>query len=239
MPTINDAAVAAMSMKEMELEVISHNLANASSYGFKEGKVSFEAVLSEEKNNNGEPKVVNRANITTNFSPGATIQTNNTFDLALQGDGFFEVQTDHGNFYSRDGAFTLNAQGQLVTLHGDPVMGVSGPVQIGTKSKVEISESGQVNGDGEDLGQIKVVSFDDKQKLSAVGNGLFEAKDGVAAKPTTDTQILQGKLESSNSQMTTNMVRLIEVMRQYESYLKVIQAQKDIDKNSSTVGQLA
>ncbi len=236
------SALSGMKMKELELESVAHNIANINTVGFKEEKLSFESVLSQEQDQEGVSSTpfVQVKEHTINFSNGAVMTTNNPMDMALQGDGFFQVQNEKGTFYTRNGTFALNTQGDLVTQDGDRVMGTNGVIHLDEGAKVEISTNGTIKANGEDIGQVKVIRFDDPQKLSSVGAMLFKAEDSAQTSEGTDTQVLQGKLESSNTNMMMGLVHLIDISRQYQMYQKVISNGAKLDQEgASSLGKIS
>lgn len=229
------ATMNGMKMKEKQLQMVAHNIANANTDGYKEVQLAFSAVLSAKagRTEDGKPAVEVREKQMRNFDDGPLRITERSLDLALQGEGFFEVQNERGTFYTRNGAFTRNAQGELVTLKGDRVMGSSGAIVLGLEGEVEVTSSGAVRVGSEEKGAIKVVAFDNPQQLQGMGNALFEAK-GLASRQVTSPQVLQGRLEASNTNVMMNLVRLIEVSRQNQTYHQVMEAQNRIDRRAAT-----
>lgn len=238
------SALSGMKVKLEELEMVAHNLANANTVGFKERDVAFSSVLAENmKPAGGEEQdtpFVKLEDHSFDLTQGAIFKTGNELDLAIQGDSFFEVQTDQGTFYTKNGSFTRDNTGKLVTQAGQTVMGQGGAIDLGTVGKVEISQSGTITVDGQDRGAIKLVKFADSQMLEAKGGNLFAAKP--QAQPTLDESpnVLQGQLENSNTNMMKNIVKLIDISRQYQTYQKVLNTQSDLDKTSATeIGQVS
>ncbi len=234
-----EAIISGMSLKESELNIVAHNLSNASTHGFKEERIFFENVLSDQENSSETVSAIPEGNKAIDFSPGSIVTTENPLDLAIQGEGFFEVQTANGPLYTRNGNFSVDAQGKLVTASGDSVMGVGGAITMTKKGMPQISTSGEVTVDGDSMGKIKIVGFGDLTKLASVGASLFSASS--EAQPTTvaNPSVLQGKVESSNTNTMLNLVKLIEIGRQYESYQKVLKTQENMNQQlSSSLGQL-
>ncbi len=228
------AAVSGGMAQEKRLEILTNNLANINTDGYKKDVLSFRSFLNDAQSARGETDLVGIADFRTDFSQGRTVKTGNTFDLALSGNGFFEVDTPRGVRYTRQGDFTLNAANQLVTANGDPVSGSGGPLVI-DGAHVTIGTDGEVTVDESPLGQVKVVSFTDTSKLEKAGAGLFINKGG-AGNLTQDlnVSVQQGFVEKSNVNMVEEMLQLIEVSRSYESYQKVIQSMDDASKRITT-----
>jgi flagellar basal-body rod protein FlgF len=234
-----DASIACMKLKEQELEVVAHNIANANTNGFKEERVIFERVLKEQQGAaaaSGIKQYDVKARKVVDFRPGDIQTTGNQLDLAIQGDGFFEIQTDKGNFYTRNGSFALDSQGRIVTQQGGVVMGSQGPIVLKEGSNIQIAQTGSINLDGEEVGQVKIVTFDDLSKLNPAGTTLFEAGAGTQPKVVENPSLLQGKSETSNTNIVLGLVRMMEVARQHETYEKVLRNQGKMDETA--VGSL-
>jgi flagellar basal-body rod protein FlgF len=160
----------------------------------------------------------------TNFESGPLRKTGAPLDVAIVGKGFFEVQTPDGLQYTRNGSLTINAEGELSTAEGWPIMGQGGAISI-EASRVEINAEGQVVADGDVVGVLKVVDFNDPSGLKKAGNSLF--KDDGAASGMVNAEgyrIAQGTLESSNVDAIRTMTEIIETLRVFETYQKVIRS---------------
>ncbi len=233
------SALSGSMVKELELQMVANNLANANTDGYKETTLSFESVMESEagQNNDKSTPFVKVAEKQIDFSSGAMVATGNQFDLAIQGPGFFEVSTDKGNFYTRNGAFTLNEEGELITAQGNKVVGDGGTLKINGNGNVQIDLKGNILVNGESQGKIKVVEFDDPNKLDTSGGSMFVAGEGAAPKAAAISNVIQGKRESSNVNMMKSIVRLIDINRQYQAYQKVIQMESQM--KSTSVGNIA
>ncbi len=242
MPGVENA-IASMKLKEQELEVVAHNISNSNTTGFKEERIVFERILKQQQAGapaSAEEQFELKARKVVDFRPGDIQSTSNPLDVALQGEGFFEVQSRGGTFYTRNGSFVLDEQARLVNQAGDVVMGSQGPIVLREGGKVDISESGQVTLNGEEVGQVKVVTFEDMSKLSPAGNTLFRAEEGALPKVATDVSVLQGKTETSNTNLVMGLVRLMQVAREYETYQRVLKNQGKMDEAAvSSLGRLS
>lgn len=165
----------------------------------------------------------------TDHSNGPLKRTDNDFDLALVGKGFFCVQASDGVHYTRKGDFTLNSEGVLVTRNGWPVLGDRGEIKInGTENphkyaKFAVDEQGNVAVNGKQVDSLRIVDFDELNRLTKMGDTLFKPP---GAEPNEikveDVKISQGFIELSNVDSVAMMTEMIEVMRGYESYQKII-----------------
>lgn len=211
--------------QELKLDMIANNLANANTVGFKGDILSFNDTL--------------KATRTIDFSQGPFRNTGNKLDVAIEGKGFFEVLTPQGIRYTRNGNFSLNSNGGLVTQEGFPVMGDGGPIAITGQgastaegSDVEISQNGDIQVDGTVVDRLKVVTFADLQKLDKQGNSLFVYNGpGTDALPATSATVHQGELEMPNISVVMEMSKMVETQRLFEAYQKVIQSFNQTDTN--------
>jgi flagellar basal-body rod protein FlgG len=214
------------SMKRMD--VLANNLANSNTTGFKKGSIQFESVLagisegSDQSGSSDAPVLVSEQ-YGIDFSPGPVNKTGNTLDLALDGDGFFVVNTPEGKAYTRQGNFRLDASGKLVTADGREVLGRGAPIVI-NGSSVSFDSQGKIFVEGIETGAIDVVDFPKPYDLKMIGGGLFMPnEEGAAGQPATKTSVIQGSLEASNVNTIEEMVRIIETTRGYEACQKAIQ----------------
>ena len=216
--------------EERKFDVLSNHLANSSTTGFKCNTLSFDDML--------------QLHMKVNTTQGAINKTEAPLDVAISGDGYFKVETDQGTRYTRNGNFTLNSQGVLVTDRGAPVLSESGQritidiVNATDGGQVTIREDGEIEVDGTGTGKLALVDFVDPDRLRKEGDSLF-VYDG----PVTDaimpleSTIEQGALEQSNVEVVPEMARMIEAHRFYESYQKLIQTVDDLNaKAVSEVG---
>lgn len=223
------AAVSGSLAAMRRLDVISNNLANVNTPGYKKDKMSFEGLLAGTANPPAVPQgttadpILQKENIYIDFTGGLTSQSGNPLDLALDGDGFFAVTTPQGTAYTRQGNFRTSVDGTLVTVDGYPLQGSGGSAIRIQGSLVEIDAKGVVTVDGTQSGAISVVDFEKPYSLTKVGNALFVAADPQATPQAGNAQILQGHLEGSNVESISEMVQMIETNRYFEACSKVIQ----------------
>ncbi len=236
-----DVAVQGMALKERELELIANNLSNSNTAGFREQRIAFESsLLKQQTDARGVTEKIYfpEATSLTSFVPGAYLSTGNSLDVAIQGEGFFEVQTDQGAFYTRNGALSLDAQGRLVTSTGASIMGAEGNLEIKTPGKIQISSKGDITNNGESVGRLKVVRFQNLKNLKPVGNNLYTTID--SPETLESPSVLQGRIEGSNATLVQNLGKMIEVSRQYETYQRVIKTHERMDQEiASSLGRLS
>jgi len=220
-----------------QLDQVTNNLANASTPGFKAERLTFGAQYEDVQSSREErPQELPRVRI--DYTQGSHQKTDNSLDVALEGEGFFTVKTKEGIAYTRRGNFRLNTDGELVTDAGDQVLGESGPVKIKGQT-VLIDRQGQISVDGSPAGRLRIVRFGNMQNLVRTGNGLFtDPGNAEPAKPES-VEVASGYLELSNVNAIKEMVEMIDIQRSFEIYQKVIQSISDQDKlSTSRVGKL-
>ena len=242
---------------EKQLQLLSNNLANVNTAGFKKDRGRFrEFELAETANNKSlsvqmsQPQAMEywmQYSTYTDFSEGALRKTSSPFDLALSGNGFFCVQTPDGVMYTRRGDFTVSADEVLVTQEGWPVLGKGGEIQIklskahDAKREFSISEDGTVTVDGSEVDRLRIVDFTQSHALEKAGQNYYRAlKPRSLEELNEDFRVSQGFLELSNVNTISMMTEMIEVLRGYESYQKMMRSVDDMNaKLINDVGRLA
>ncbi|MBP7459947.1 MAG: flagellar basal-body rod protein FlgF [Candidatus Delongbacteria bacterium] len=203
-----------------------NNLANVNTTGFKKDNAFYRTLQELENKKNGVPRWEDRSmtdQTYTDFSAGRFQMTDNSLDMALDGQGFFVIQTFAGERYTRNGNFSLNPDHLLVNDQNQPVMGENGPIRIDGKT-VAIGENGQVVVDGAPVDRIRVVDFEKPYALNKIGNNLWAPQDALAVHQSSDARVKQGFLEDSNVNGIEEMVDMLELYRHYESGQKMIQS---------------
>jgi len=215
--------------QQKRLEIIANNLANANTAGYKAEMSVFQIAGpssaiggTDRKDPASFPPPMARSHVATDFSQGPLTQTGNPLHVALEDEGFFEVQTPQGLRYTRKGDFTRTADGILVTQTGHPVMGEGGAMTL-TEGEITIDRSGSVFVDENEQGRFRVVTFGEKGNLVKEGDSLFassgETPDVLDAE---EVQIRQGYLENSNVNAIREMILMVEALRSFEDHQKVI-----------------
>jgi flagellar basal-body rod protein FlgF len=229
-------AASGMLAEAERIDVTSNNLANANTAGFKKDVAvtkDFANILISRVNDGGEAPVIGGMGtgvlvdeVATMHTGGSIRTTGNAFDLAIEGRGFFAVQTPQGLRYTRNGTFAKSTRNQLVTSDGYQVLGENGPITI-DGNKMSVDENGRVIVDNEVVGQLRMEEFADEKQLSKEGSSLFAAAQGAQAQPATGS-VIQGALEMSNVNVVGEMVNLITNYRSYEINAKVVRSHDDL-----------
>ena len=166
----------------------------------------------------------------TDFTQGSVISTNSETDFAIQGDGFFTVQTENGLAYTRDGSFAINQFGQLVTKEGYSVMGQEGPIDLGEDyfsqgTSVVIQSNGTVYVGNQYIDTLDIANFTDSRSLTKLDDNLYTS---TGERSAFTGSIIQNFLEVSNVNTVSAMVDMITVARAYETNQKMVQTQDEI-----------
>ena len=253
-------AYTGMLNQQYRLDTITNNLANASTTGYKrEGATSraFDDVLAVKIKDSSVANInqnigkmslgVKIGENYVDYSQGSLVETENTYDLALEGNGFFSISFTNKSGeeiikYSRDGSFTTDAEGTLRTKDGDYVLNsAGGQISIPTDAtQIAIDELGNIYADGDLIDALGIVDFEDYDYLAKdTGENYFTATEGAAETEWTG-KVHQGYTEASNINVISEMVEMIEIARAYESNQKAVQTMDTmLDKSVNQVGRLA
>ena len=222
------------------MDVIANNLANVSTPGFKRESAKFEEYITKVAPSEGQSgqqaiSFVKDAGISRDLSQGNVENTGAPLDLAINGNGFFAVQTPSGIRYTRDGHFTLDANGQVVTGDGYALQGDGGAITITPDDQnIKIGQDGtiasMVNGVANQIGKVQLSDFADDSALTKQGDNLYSTSQAPTV--TTASTIKQGALESSNVQPVLEISHMIEVMRAYQATASLSQSREDLTRQA-------
>ncbi|MGB9808825.1 MAG: flagellar basal-body rod protein FlgF [Caldanaerobacter sp.] len=244
-------AASGMIAQTKVMDVLANNLANVNTVGYKKDVVvlssfpNLEAIREGGDNVPPDRKVgrieygVLIDTLHTVFEEGPLMETTGKLDFAIDGNGFFVVNTPQGERYTRDGAFTMNADGYLVTKEGYVVLGENGPIRL-SQGDVSVDEKGNIINNGQLVDRLRIVDFNDYNALRKQGDNLFYLDNTANGQLTPASgRIKQGFLEQSNVNSVKEMVNVISVMRNYESNQKVVTAfDETLGKAVNEVGRV-
>jgi flagellar basal-body rod protein FlgG len=246
-------AASAMAAQQLNMDVLSHNLANSNTVGFKRSRADFQDMLYQELRSPGAAASaatqlptgiqlgtgVRAVAVSKIFTSGSLQQTQNELDLAIEGDGFFQISRPDGTIaYTRSGAFKKNSTGQVVTSDGDPILpNITVPqntlrLTIGSDGTVSVLAAGSTN--TSQIGALQLARFDNPSGLSAIGSNLFlpsdSSGDATTGNPGTPGfgTLAQGFVESSNVNIAEEMVNMIIGQRNYEINAKAVQTSDEM-----------
>ena len=242
-------AASGMMVEQHRQEIVANNLANVNTAGFKKDEGvygSFKEVLLMRTRDSKVEQVFGRYNlgvktmamVGTDFSPGGQYATNNPFDLSINGPGFFVVQTPNGIRYTRNGSFSLDPEGKLVTKEGYAVLGEGGPVILSMDGQFEVAPDGSIKNGRETIDKLLIVDFPDKSVLQKEGHNFWLTRDpGQEIK--VDSRVSQGFLENSNVNIIKEMIAMIEVERAYNLDQRAVRSYDEIlAKAADQIGRL-
>jgi len=224
------------------IDAVANNLANSRTSGFKR-EVVFAQELGKAQQKQGEVAAdwqSQQVNLLTDYTQGALEQTGNSLDLAIDGDAFFVVSTPDGEMYTRNGSFTLSSEGQLVTKDGYAVLAENGEITV-DGDEFTVSRSGEMMLDQKPLGTLQLVKFERPFPLVRTQSGLFGTLPGAPGPQSADDFALhQGMIESSNVELVTEMVQMMESYRNFEAGQRMIQIQDEsLDKAINRLGSVS
>lgn len=214
-----------------EMQIIANNIANSATTGFRQEGLVFSEFIDSAQGRSSLS--LSRSQIhNTSMAQGTLTQTNGSFDFAIEGAGFFLVETPAGERLTRAGSFSPSPDGDLVTMDGYRVLDPGGsPVFVpGSVEKVNVASDGTISADGQRLGQIGLFMPSDPIGMVREDGVMFRADAGV--EPTETTRILQGFLEGSNVNPISQLARMIEVQRSYEMGQSFLEAEDERIRNA-------
>ena len=237
MDALTSAAAGGMRSRLESLDMLANNIANSSAPGFKADREFYNLYLSPEAADS--PAGTTPATLPvierqwTDFTQGVLTPTNNSLDVALNGQGFFVADSASGHIFTRNGSFHLSPQGQLETSDGHAILDPNGnPIVLDPSLPVSITPQGAISQDGQDVAQIDVVSFKDQSALAKRGSAYFAVDLKTIAPDPSSADVVQGQLESANSQPAESAVRLVSVLRQFESLQKAMSIGTEMNRQA-------
>ena len=219
-----------------ELDVTANNIANVDTAGFKVESLMVKTdpqVSADPMDPGGSLKYVLDDGVARDFTQGSLHQTDRPLDLGIEGQGFFKVTTANGERYTRDGRFTMSADGRLATAGGAVLQGDGGDITLDpSKGEVNIAEDGTISQGGLKVGKVAVVDFPQLGALEKDGDNLYRNASNEAPTDASSAIVHQGMLESSNVNSVLQVTRLIEISRAYESISKMMEQTAELDRGA-------
>lgn len=233
MGTLYQIAVEALKSENARVEMISSNMVNAVTPGYKRGLLTgavfankLDHMSAKDKISLSAPSTALGSVVGTDFTPGALNETGNPHHIAIQTNGFFEVRAGNQVLYTRAGVFHSDERGRLVTSQGHILQGESGDVVTSTDQFRLLRDGTLIEGDRA-ITRLKLVDFQDKRQLSRVGGAAFEAGNQQPFDVKAPA-FRQGFLEASNVTTGAEMVQLMEALKRFEFGQKIVHSQDDM-----------
>ncbi|WP_245264945.1 flagellar basal-body rod protein FlgF [Rhodopseudomonas palustris] len=227
---------------QQQVDNLARNVANQNTTGFKREGIRFLEYLTDAKEADDIPSAPKRSLVAvtgyTDFSAGSLQLTGNSTDAAVLEDGFFVVRTSRGDRYTRNGAFTLDKQGRLVTLSGDLVLAANGTIKVPlTDLNLSIGTDGTISTARSIIGRLRVVKFDDPRSLVAEGTGLFASGSPPIELNAGSIRLATNALERSNVNSIREMSDLVAATRAYEQVANVVLKDGDPNELKTLAGE--
>jgi flagellar basal-body rod protein FlgF len=239
------SAASGMRARLESLEMIANNLANQSSPGFKPDRemyglyVAAEAQWPQDESAVSSPAAPVIERHWTDFKQGSLSQTGETFDVALNGPGFFATRSERGELLTRNGNFKLTPGGILETQDGYAVLDDQRrPIQLNPDRAVEISRQGEIRQEGVPVARLAVATVPDPQSLNKQAGTYFLMTDTARFGAPGGAEVFQGRLENSSHAPAEGAVRLVNVLRQFESLTKAVQIHAEMNRRADDVARV-
>jgi len=205
------SAAATLQMLERKQQVLTNNLANASTRGFK-GETTFARIIGN---------ALATTDTALDVTPGSLTETRNSLDLAVEGNGFFVTQTPAGERLVRNGSFHIDGEHQLVDDHENPVLGENGPVVL-PNGTIEVDGTGMIKVDGKMVQRLRLERVADGTQLQHEGGTQFVPDATRMAIPPEERHVKQGYIEESNVNTMSAMTAMLEVLHRYGAAQKTL-----------------
>ncbi|KPK90016.1 MAG: hypothetical protein AMJ94_10545 [Deltaproteobacteria bacterium SM23_61] len=236
MGIFQNTAVIGLFRQERRYELISNNLSNVQTPGFKKDVAVFHQVFSEALHPSLSILSMDSEFSQTLLEQGEIQSTGNPLDLAIEGEGFFRVKTPGGIRYTRNGNFRLTSEGVLVQSNGFPVLSRNGEITL-RGNQISVERDGVIKVDGVDRDKLALVTFADPGDLMKEGKTLFKLEGEQEEREAVGAGVLQGALENSNVNALEEMVQMIDSLRTFEACYKIVQVQDEM--NAKAVNEIA
>jgi len=221
-----------------ELSVVANNIANANTPAFNGDKMIFREYLTEATNKQQEElSFVQDIGLARDLSEGPLQTTGNSFDVAINGRGYFVLDTPSGERFSRQGHFQLDLNGNLVNSQGFPILGTNGTINIPLdEGKIHIADDGTISTEtSQNIAKLQVVQFENEQEMTKSAHGLYTSEETPVN--AINIKLIQGSLENSNVKPILEMTRMMTLAKEYQSLQNFIK--KEDERQKKAIERLA
>ena len=240
--SILEIGAAGLDTTDEKVKSLVNRMVNAETPGFKSSDVTIrsfpvELQAAEMKLQSQKPQIEGTF---YNHAQGSLNRTGKQTDLAIGASGFFVILCPWGEGYTRDGRFSIDDQGRVVTTAGNyPLLGKSGPITVNPGSAIDVSETGEIKSDSQSYGTVRIVDFDGKQALESVNGVIFRDVEGkLPVKEVENPRIVQGYVEGSNAEVVDQMIDLIALTRIYNNDAKIISTRDQSMTKAMDIGKV-
>jgi flagellar basal-body rod protein FlgF len=227
--------LSAQQVLRQRMDVTANNLANMTTAGFKAERLVMRELSEQPAASSDLPTdiaFVDAWMLQRDFSTGPLEQTGNPLDMAIEGEGFFVIETEDGEAYTRDGRFALDDQGRVVTRSGKVVLGDGGPITVDPEAgPISISREGTLSQAEAQIGTFRTVAFDTPAALEKIGDNLWRATDETPRAPE-NSRIAAGFVEGSNVNAVAELTQMIEISRAYQAVSRMISDSDELRASS-------
>lgn len=228
-------ALSRQSVLRRKMDIIANNMANMNTPAFKGEDMMFVEHL-RKTGDNDRVSLVQDIALLRNLKMGPMAKTDNPLDLAINGDGYFVIETPDGERYTRNGSFQLNQQGQIVTTQGDLVLGADGNAitMPADEPHISIARDGSISAGETLVGRLQIVSFENEQELEKQSDSLY-ARGEQEPQAAEGAEVAQGMIEGSNVQGIVEMTKMITTVRSYSSASKLVEQEHERQRRAIQV----
>lgn len=231
MTTTGEVALSYQLALTNQLDITANNIANVTTPGFQSNHPLFVEFLVKIENGEEIAYVVDKGTV-RNLNPGPANFTGNPLDISIEGGGYFVVENEDGTFYTRNGAFQLDASGQLVTSSGATVLNDSNsPIVIAPgETQINITRDGTISTENGSIGRFRLVEFANEQQMTNLGSSLMETDQEPLE--ASESAVVQGMIEGSNVISVTEITRMIQLLRSYQSANQLITTEDEREQQA-------
>lgn len=226
--------------KMQALDAYTNNMTNATTYGYKKDRVIFQSFLDDESQNERNKGInfVRPPQQFVDFEAGAHQPTGGAFDFAIEGEGFFKVEGEDGIYFTRLGQFRRGEDGTLMFAGRYKLLGAEGRPLVVPSGELEIDSEGRITNEGGQIGTLALFAIENTWLLEKRGGGMFRLPPDQKTSPVEEPKLIRGNLEGSNVNLMQEMALMMNSLRSFEAYQKILKTYKEIGSKANEIGSL-